>query len=86
MLTFIIIILILMAICRPRRYRGFGPHHHHGPLFGPPPMGGPRGPHGPMGMGGPGGPHGPMGGDPFGHGPGRGGHRGHGGPFGPGRW
>ena len=48
MLTLIIIVLILMAICRPRRYRGFGPyHHHHGPFFGPP-MGGPRGPHGPM--------------------------------------
>lgn len=43
MLTLIIIVLILMAICRPRRYRGFGPyHHHHGPFFGPP-MGGPRG-------------------------------------------
>lgn len=37
MLTLIIIVLILMAICRPRRYRGFGPyHHHHGPFFGPP--------------------------------------------------
>lgn len=24
MLTLIIIVLILMAICRPRRYRGFG--------------------------------------------------------------
>ena len=62
MLTLIIIVLILMAICRPRRYRGFGPyHHHHGPFFGPP-MGGPRGPHGPMCGG------------PFDHGPG--GHRG----------
>lgn len=34
MLTLIIIVLILMAICRPRRYRGFGPyHHHHGPFL-----------------------------------------------------
>ena len=78
MLTLIIIILIISALCRPRRYRGFGPHHH-GPMF-PPPMGGPRGPHGPM-CGGPfeHGPHGPFG-------PGPGGHRGPGGPFGPGRW
>lgn len=77
MLTLIIIILIISALCRPRRYRGFGPyHHHHGPMF-PPPMGGPRGPHSPM-CGGPfdHGPHGPFG-------PGPGGHRG---PGGPGRW
>lgn len=75
MLTLIIIILIISALCRPRHYRGFGPyHHHHGPMF-PPPMGGPRGPHGPM-CGGPfdRGPHGPFG---------PGGHRG---PGGPGRW
>ena len=75
MLTFIIIILIISALCRSRRYRGFGPHHH-GPMF-PPPMGGPRGHHGPM-CGGPfdHGPHGPFG-------PGPGGHRG---PGGHGRW
>ena len=75
MLTLIIIILIISALCRPYRYRGFGPHHH-GLIF-PPPMGGPRGPHGPM-CGGPF-DHGPH--DPFGPGPG--GHRD---PGGPGRW
>ena len=85
MLTFIIVVLILAAILRPRRHRGFGPHHR-GPFFGPG-MGGPMGPRGSHPMGGP---HGPMFGGPMdhGHGPGCGGRRGPGGPFGPGpgRW